>query len=98
MMIQTALQVPASRSDTSWARRCRTKTSRASIAITKARNTPHAPSGTGTAGPQAASGPWRSARLLRCRQQAGVAEHGAGPVDGAPAGDQVVLGRRQAAN
>jgi hypothetical protein len=92
-MIQTALQAPASRRDTSWARRCRTSTSRASIAITKERNAAHAHTGTVNAGLHPAAGPGWSAGRFLLRQQSCLAEHGAGAVDGALARDQVVAGR-----
>src|ERR1700741_2282079 len=94
-MIQMALQMPASRSDTSWASRCKTKTSRASIAITKARKIAHAHSGTVNAGLRPPAGMGVSAGRLRLRQQSRLAQHGPGAVDGAPAGDQVVVGRDQ---
>src|ERR1700722_19596275 len=98
MAIQTALQAPASRSDTSWALRCRTNTSSASIAITKARNAAHAHTGTVNPGLRPAAGPGGSAGRFRLRQQPGLAEHGPGAVDGATARDQVVVGRHQLAH
>src|ERR1700722_17052507 len=98
MAIQTALQAPASRSDTSWAMRCRTNTSSASIAITKARNAAHAHTGTVNAGLRPAAGPGGAAGRFRVRQQPSLAEHGPGGGDGAPARDQVLVGRHQLAH
>src|SRR5215470_6475582 len=96
--IQTALQAAASRGDTSRARRCRTNKSRASIAITKARNTAHAHSGAVNAGLRPAARPRASAWRFRLRQQSRLAEHGAGAVDRALARDQVVVSRDQLAH
>src|ERR1700761_1758329 len=98
MMIQTALQRPASRSETSCALRCRTNTSRASIAITKARNVAHAHTGTVNSDLPLASRAGASAGRFLPWQQACLAEHGPGAVDGALASDQVVVGCDQLAH
>src|SRR5580692_2138304 len=98
MMIQTALQTPASRREISCAPRCRTNTSRASIAITKARNAAHAHTGAVNGGLRPAARPGASADRFRARQQPGLAERGPGAVDGALARDQVVVRRDQLAH
>src|ERR1700751_4465596 len=98
MMIQTALQRPASRSETSCALRCRTNTSRASIAITKARNVAHAHTGTVNGDLPLAGRAGVSAGRFLPWQQPCRAEHGPGAADGALAGDQVVAGCDQLAH
>src|SRR5215472_7047158 len=99
MAIQTALQAPASRSDTSWARLCRTNMSRTSIMTTNARNATQAHIGTVNADSRLAEAAGLSAcrgrlgfRLRRqpclLRQQPCLAEHEASALDGAVARDQ----------